>query len=136
MAHKHGKDTVLKVNSNDISVYTNESELNETTDTHEATTYGADDHAFDPGLNNGTFTCGGIYDSTAGTGPRAVFKAVKALNAAVPIIRQDEGTGSGKPQDSFNAILTSYVQSNPVADMIKWKADFQVTGAVSSAAQS
>lgn len=135
MAHKHGKDTVLKVNSNDISQYTTESELSETTDTHESTTYGADDHGFDPGLNNGTFTCSGIYDSTASTGPRAVFKAVKALNAAVTVLRQDEGTGSGKPQDSFSGILTSYVQTNPVADMIKWKADFQITGAVNSAAQ-
>lgn len=136
MAHKHGKNTVLKVNSNDISQYTTESELNESTDTHEATTYGASAHAFDPGLDNGTFTCSGMYDSTAGTGPRAVFKAVKALNAAVTVIRQDEGTGSGKPQDSFSAILTSYVQTNPVADMIKWKADFQITGAVDSTAQS
>ena len=136
MAHKHGRLTVLKVNSNDISVYTTESELTETTDTHEATTYGLADHVQDPGLNAGTFTCSGIYDSTAATGPRAVFKAVKALNAAVPIIRQDEGTGTTKPQDSFSAILTSYVQTNPVADMIKWKADFVVTGAVNSAAQA
>jgi hypothetical protein len=136
MARKHGKDTVLKVNSNDISAYTSESELDETTDTHEATGYGVDDHEVDPGLNAGTFTCGGTYNSTAVTGPRAVFKAVKALNAAVPIIRQDEGTGAGKPQDSFNAVLNSYVQTNPVADMIKWKASFTITGAVDSTAQS
>lgn len=136
MAKKHGKNTVLKVNANDISVYTSESELVEGTDTHDSTGYGVDDHEFDPGLNTGTFTCGGTYNSTAVTGPRAVFKAVKALNAAVTVVRQDEGTGPGLPQDSFSAILTSYVQTNPVADMIKWKADFVITGAVDSTAQS
>lgn len=136
MAKKHGKDTVLKVNAQDISAYTSDSELNEGTDTHDSTGYGVDDHEFDPGLNFGTFTCGGTYNSTAVSGPRAVFKAVKAGNVAVTVLRQDEGTGAGKPQDSFSAILTNYVQTNPVADMIKWKADMQITGAVDSTAQS
>jgi hypothetical protein len=77
-----------------------------------------------------------MYDSTAATGPRAVFHAVKALNAAVTCLRQLEGTGTTKPQDSFSAILTSYVETAPVADMIKWKADFQVTGDVDSTAQA
>lgn len=136
MARKHGKDTVVKVNSNDLSQYTSESELSETTDTHDVTHYGQDSHAFDPGLNNGTFSMGGTYDSTASTGPRAVFHAVKALNAAVPVIRQPEGTGAGLAQDSFSAVLTNYTETNPVADMIKWKADFQITGDVDSTAQS
>lgn len=136
MSRKHGKDTVVKVNSNDLSQYTSESELSKTTDTHDNTHYGDDAHEFDPGLNNGTFTMGGTYDSTASTGPRAVFNAVYALNAAVPIIRQTEGTGAGKPQDSFSAVLTNYTETNPVADYVKWKADFQVTGDIDATAQS
>lgn len=136
MSRAHGKNTVVKVNSNDLSQYTSESELSETTDTHDVTHYGDDSHEFDPGLNNGTFTMGGTYDSTASTGPRAVMKAVKALNAAVPVIRQPEGAGSGKAQDSFNAVLTNYTETSPVADMVRWKADFQITGDVDDTAQS
>jgi hypothetical protein len=136
MGRKHGKDTVVKVNSVDLSQYTNESELPRGTDTHDTTHYGDDAHEFDAGLNTATFTMGGTYDSTASTGPRAALLIVYALNAAVPVIRQPEGTGSGKPQDSFNAILTNYTESNPVADMIKWKADFQVTGDINAAAQA
>ena len=44
MAKKHGKDTVLKVNAQDISAYTSDSGLNEGTDTHDSTGYGVDDH--------------------------------------------------------------------------------------------
>jgi hypothetical protein len=136
MSRKHGKDTVVKVNSNDLSQYTSESEFSKTTDTHDTTHYGDDAHEFDPGLNNATFTMGGTYDSTASTGPRAALNTVYAGNAAVPIIRQTEGAGSGKPQDSFSAILTNYTETNPVADMVKWKADWQVTGDVDIAAQA
>jgi hypothetical protein len=136
MTLKHGKDTVVKVNSVDLSQYTNESEISKTTDTHDTTHYGDDAHEHSPGLNNGTFTMGGTYDTTAATGPRAALNIVYAGNAAVPIIRQPEGTGSSKPQDSFNAILTGYTETNPVADMVKWKADFQITGDVDTTAQS
>lgn len=135
MAFIHGKNTVFKVNSNDISAYTSESEIPRATDTHDVTAYGASAHAFAPGLNSATATASGTYDSTASTGPRAVFLAVYAGNAAVTVIRQPEGTGSGKPQDSFSAILTGYTETNPVADMIKWKADFQVTGNITTTAQ-
>jgi hypothetical protein len=136
MARKHGKDTVVKVNSVDLSQYTSESELSKTTDTHDTTHYGDDAHEFDPGLNNGTFTMGGTYDSTAATGPRAALNIVYGLNAAVPIVRWPEGMGMGLAADTFSAILTNYTESNPVADMIKWKADFQITGNVTITAQA
>lgn len=136
MAFKHGKDTVFKVDSTDISAYTSESEINRGTDTHDTTAYGADAHGFSAGLNTGTATASGTYDTTASTGPRAKLLSVYAGNTAVTVIRQPEGTGSGKPQDSFSAILTSYVETAPVADMIKWKADFQISGDITTTAQS
>jgi hypothetical protein len=136
MAFKHGKDTVFKVNSVDLSAYTSESEIPRSTDTHDVSAYGVDAHTFAAGLNNATATASGTYDTTASTGPRAALLAVYALNAAVTVVRQPEGTGTGKPQDSFSAILTGYTETNPVADMIKWKADFQVSGDISTTAQA
>lgn len=136
MARKHGKNTVIKVNAVDLSAYTTESELTKATDTHDTTHYGDNAHEFDPGLNTGTFTMGGNYDSTAATGPRAALNIVYAGNAAVPIVRWPEGSGTGKAADTFNAILTNYTETNPVADMVKWKADFQVTGDVTTTAQA
>lgn len=136
MAFKHGKNTVFKVDSADISAYTSESEIDRGTDTHDTSAYGVDAHTYNPGLNTATATASGTYDSTASTGPRAKMLSVYAGNAAVTVIRQPEGTGMGLPQDSFSAILTSYVETAPVADMIKWKANFQISGDIDATAQS
>ncbi len=136
MAFKHGKDTVVKVDSTDLSAYTSESEFEETTDTHDTSAYGVEAHTYGVGLDGGTFTMGGTYDSTASTGPRAKIKTVRAAKLAVTILRQPEGTGSTLPQDSFSAICTSYKESAPVADMIKWTSAWQITGSVNATAQS
>ncbi|HEX6969409.1 MAG TPA: hypothetical protein VF174_11460 [Micromonosporaceae bacterium] len=137
MAKVHGKNTVVKVDDNDLSQYCNTSEFEATKDTHDTTGYGADGHEFSEGLTNGTFTMGGVYDSTAGTGPRAVLKPLtKAGAGTVTVVRQIEGTGAGKPQDSFTAILTSYTESAPVADMVAWQAEFQISGDVDDTPQS
>lgn len=135
MAFKHGKSTVFKVNAVDLSAYTSESEINRGTDTHDVSAYGDNAHKFGAGLNTGTASASGTYDTTASTGPRAALLAVYALNAPVTVLIQPEGTGTPKPQDSFSAILTSYVQTQPVADMIKWKAEFQITGDITTTAQ-
>lgn len=136
MTFIHGKNTEVSVNSVDLSQYTSESEINRGTDTHDVSAYGNDAHAFGAGLNTGTFTMGGTYDNTASTGPRDALLAVYALNAPVPVLRLPEGDGMGKPQDAFDAILTSYVETNPVADMVKWRADFQITGDIDTGDQS
>jgi hypothetical protein len=136
MAKKHGKDTVVKVDGDDLSVYTNTSEFKPTTDTEDTTTYGADGHVYDAGLTDGEFSMGGFYDSTAATGPRAVLQPLKGAAAKVPVIRQPEGTGSGLPQDSFTGVMTSYVETNPVEGYIKWTASFKISGDVNSTAQS
>ena len=136
MALVHGKNTVITVDSTDLSQYTNESEFTKETDTHEVTAYGDDAKNYNPGLNDAQFSMGGHYDSTASTGPRAKLNAVYAGNAAVTIERRPEGTGAGLPQDAFSAILTSYVETDPVGDMVTWSAEWQVSGDVDTTAQS
>ncbi|HEX6579216.1 MAG TPA: hypothetical protein VF082_12700 [Jiangellaceae bacterium] len=135
MAKIHGKETVVTVDGDDLSTYTNTSEINRTMATHDVTGYGADANAFSSGLLNGTFTMGGVYDSESSAGPRAVLRPLLVAGAAVTVVRRPEGTGSGLPQDSFSAILSSYVESNPVAEMVAWTAEFQISGNVTSTAQ-
>lgn len=134
MAHVHGKNTVIKVGAADLSQYTNTSELTEASDTHDVTTYGNDAHRYDGGLLDNKFTMAGVYDSTAGTGPRAVLKPLRGLKAA--IVRQPEGTGSGLPQDAFSAILNSYVETSPTADMVAWSTEWTIDGEVDDTAQA
>lgn len=129
MARVHAKNTVITVDSNDLSEFANTSEFERTGDEHDVTTYGNDGHVFDKGLTNGTFTLGGFYDSTASTGPRAVLEPLVA-SGVVPVTRQPEGVGPGLPQDSFSGLLTSYTESAPVADFVQWSATIRVSGDV------
>lgn len=135
MALVHSKNTVVTVDADDLSAYTNTSQFNPTTDEHDVTTYGQDGHVFAGGLTNGQFTMGGFYDSTASTGPRAVLQPIQAAGTAVTVVRRPQGTGAGLPQDSFSGLLTSYTESAPVADYQAWQATFRVSGDVNSAAQ-
>lgn len=134
MAKQHGKTTVVKVGANDISQYCDASELERSGDTHDTTTYGNTSHRYNGGLLDGKFTCSGVYDTAAGTGPRAVLRP--AIGTTQTLTRQVEGTGSGKPQDLFSAVLAKYVETNPVADMVKWSSEWTIDGDVDSTAQA
>jgi hypothetical protein len=136
MAFVHGKDTFISLDGDDLSAFVNTSELGRTKDTHDVTTYGKDDHVYTGGLGDGKATMQGIYDNTAGTGPRAVIVPIREAGLAVTLIRQPEGTGASKPQDSVDVIVTNYVETNPVADMVAWSCEMQLSDAVDSTAQS
>lgn len=134
MANQHGSKTVVKVGADDLSQYTNASELTVGADNHDTTTYGNTAHRYQGGLKDSKFTMSGLYDTTAGTGPRAVLHGHEG--ETLSITRQTEGTGAGKPQDVFDAVLTSYVESNPVADMVTWSSEWVVDGEVVSTPQT
>lgn len=135
MAFIHGKNTVLTVATKDISQYCTSSELERTVDSHDVTGYGKSDHVVLGGLRAGTFSIDGNYDNTTSTGPRAVLQPT--IDAAVPvaIVRKPEGTGVGKPQESFSALCVSYVETSPVADKVSWSAKFTVSDAITSTTQ-
>jgi hypothetical protein len=136
MAFMHGKNTFISVGGADLSAYTNASEIGRKREVHQVTTYGKDAHVKSKGLKDGTFSMSGTYDNTAGTGPRAVLLAAyEDDDNLIEIIRRPEGTGSGKPQDRFDAACTSYTETNPVADMVTWSADFEISDLVNTTAQ-
>jgi hypothetical protein len=134
MAYQHGRSTVVSVAAKDLSAYTNTSQLNRKADVHDTTCYGVDDKTKQGGLRENTFTMGGIYDSTIATSPRGVF--VGAVGSTLAIVRKPEGTGSGKPNEAFSGVLNSYVETNPVADMVSWQADFDISGPVTTTTQA
>lgn len=132
MSFVHGKNTVIDVDSNDISAFVNSSEWNRVADDHDTTGYGADSHAYEGGLLNATLTMSGTYESGV-TGPKAVIEPLLATK--VPFIRQPEGAGSGLPQETGTALVKSYVETNPVAGMITWSAELKVSGDVDTTPQ-
>ena len=134
MAFVHGKDTFISLDGDNLSAFCNTSTLTRQADSHDVTTYGAEDHVFVGGLGNGTCSIGGFYDNTASTGPRAVIEPL--VGTVVVLIRQPEGTGSGLPQDEVDVLVTNYVETSPVADIVTWTAQLQLSGAIDSTAQA
>jgi hypothetical protein len=133
MAFSHGKNTFISIDGDDLSDFTNTSELGRTADKHDVTCYGANSHAYEGGLLDGTGSMSGIYDNTA-AGPRAVIEPL--IGTVVTLIRRPDGTGSGKAQDSVSVLVEGYTETNPVADMVAWSAELQLTGDVDSTAQA
>lgn len=133
MAFVHGKNTFISLNGADLSIYVNTSDLKRGADEHDLTTYGKNAHVVGGGLLNGSASMGGLYDNTAGTGPRAVVRPL--IGTTVPLIRRPEGTGTGKPQDSVNVLVKSYVETNPVADFVAWSCEMTLSDVVTSTTQ-
>lgn len=134
MSKQHGKDTVVLVDSKDISQYTNTSSKTFAAMIHDLTTYGNDSQVNAGGLLTNAATIGGWYDTQAGTGPRAVLLPLRGQT--VTFIHRPEGTGSGKPQDSFSVVVGQYVETSPVADYVSWTCDLTGSGDADHTAQS
>lgn len=145
MSAIHGKNTYISVTTlspaptgaHDISPYCDTSAFNYVRDSHDLTTYGQDGHVYGGGLTNHSFSCGGKYDTSTTAGPRAIFGPLMSATGEqlVSVTRRVEGTGSGKPEETFNALLTGFVETSPVADYVTWSADFQVSGSVTRTTQ-
>jgi hypothetical protein len=134
MAFQHGKNTYVSVGGDDISTWTNTSELTRGAQSHDLTMYGATSEVHGGGLKNGKFTAGGRYDNTAGTGTAAVLGPL--VGTTVEIVRRVEGTGTGKPESTFDGLLVSYVETSPVADYVAWSAEFTVSGDIDDTPQA
>lgn len=122
MARSHGRLTQITINADDLSAYTNASDLERGADSHDTTTYGASHHRHEGGLKDGTFKCSGFYEVGA-DGPHQTLAGI--VGTVVEIIRKIEGTGSGKPLETWDALLVKYTESAPVADYVQWAAEFE-----------
>lgn len=134
MSFIHGRDTFISLDGDDLSPYTTTSQLEKSADSHDVTTYGQDAHVFQGGLLNGTATASGVYDSSTSSGPRAVIESL--VGTVVSLIRRTEGTGAGKPQQTVNVLVLKYTETNPVADMITWSTDLQLSGTITNSTQT
>lgn len=133
MAFKHGKDTEISLDGDDLSEFCNTSQLDQEADEHDTTTYGRDDYVFQGGLKKGAFSMGGVYDDSA-TGPKAIIEPL--IGTVVVLVRKPEGSGAGKPAETVNVLVKKYTETNPVADMITWSCDMTKSGALTATDQT
>lgn len=135
MAFVHGKGSVFKIDNSGgalqtLTAYVDSIEMNNTVDTAESTTMGSEVKTYLSGQSDATLSISGKWDSTASTGPDAVLRGLIGLETTSTFEIGPEGSTSGKVKYSGECFLTSYVASMPVADVVTYTADFQVTGAV------
>lgn len=123
MARTHGKDTEISVAGDDLTEYTNASDIERSADSSDTTTYGAEHHRHEGGLKDGTFKMSGFYEVGA-NGPHQTL--APAVGTVVEVIRKVEGTGSGKPTETFDALLVKYAESAPVAEYVQFSAEFEL----------
>lgn len=147
MSLVHSKKTVILIAAasvavtgthSDLSTYCDSSEIPRTREVNDVTTYGNDAKRKAKGLKDSTFSMGGVYDSAASVGPRAVLLPLydDDTETLVRIKRRPEGTGTGLPQDMFTGVITNYVETDPVADHIRWSCDVDIDGEIDTTAQS
>jgi hypothetical protein len=129
MAFVHGKGTVVSVDANDMGPFGTSCEFEIKAEAHDVTTYGNDWKVFSGGLKESSLKMEGNYDDAA-AGPRATLEDL--VGTVIEVIYSPEGAGTGKPTRTFNGLMTSYNEVAPVADMIKFTAQFQGSGEVAT----
>lgn len=127
MAFTHGKGVKITLNGSDLSAFSSNTTVGRESDSHDVTTYGKNAHVYSGGLLDGTVTLSGTYDDGA-TGPQAVIEPLLGTN--VTLVYQAEGAGAGKPSKSATVLVMSYEETAPVADMISWQCECQLSGDV------
>lgn len=128
-----GAEAVFLLNAADISDFVDTITHTESVDSLDVTTFGNGGHRKRGGLTAGTIAVGGVYDTTT-AGPRDVIKPLKGT--VVAFDWRPEGTGSGLPATTGNVLVQNYVESAPVADIVRWTAALEIDGDVTDANQS
>ena len=96
----------------------------QTIETAETTAFGSSNKSYIVGLKDTTISVSGLWDATidgylSGTEP-----------ASRSFIYGPAGSTSGYVKYTGECIMTGYTQDNPVADVVTYSVDLQVTGAV------
>jgi len=131
MAFVHGKYSVFKLDNDsgtltDISSYVNNVDFPQTADIAETSVLGATNKTYIVGLKDATISVTGLWDSTVD----GIFGAVIGQSATLSFEYSPEGTAGGTVLYSGEAICTGYTKNSPVADVVSYTAELQVTGAV------
>lgn len=133
MAFKHGKDAYVSLNAVNLSAFCNNTDLGREADEHDVTTYGKSAHVYSGGLLDGSVTIAGVYDDGASS-PEAVIEPL--LGTVVAFVYRPEGTGSGKPERSGQVLVKNYEETTPVADMITWSCELQLSDTLTKSTQA
>lgn len=132
MAQAHGKDSVLTINTQNISAHVKTVDFSRATDANDTTTKGAEGKTFRPGLTDGEIKIAGLWDDAAVTGSRTVLRALLGTETTTTFEWGPEGNTTGQEKDSGSCVLTQYDESSPIDDMVAFTATLKISGDVTS----
>lgn len=112
------------------TVYLNEASPSQEIDTAETTVLGNTAKNYIPGLEDGTFSCSGLFDPTFAT-------AIQTMKRVIVSFRyRPAGTGTGLPEWTGKCIMTSYNVGTSVDEAATVELEFQITNGITVAAQA
>lgn len=123
---RHGKRTAVFLNGTDMSPFLNEATTTQEMETAETTTFGDNDKTYIIGLADGTISCSGLFDSTAGASDDVLNGLIGEEDNSITVC--PEGATAGRRAVLANGQLTSYEVSSPVSDVVSISAEIQADG--------
>jgi hypothetical protein len=137
MAFSHGKGAAFSLDNatgtlTDISTYLDEISFPSSIETGETTTFQSPGAAktYVPGLRDATFSLSGKFDPTVDALFEGLIAAQAAGSAAADFAYGPAGSASAAVKYEGAAWVTGYDISTPVADVVTFSVDLQVTGQV------
>ena len=133
----HGKDSVFSIEDSaattlrDLSSQLTNVAFSRSNDNHDNTAFGSEGHTFQNGLTNGTITLTGWADTTASTGTLTVLDSLVGLDSiTVGWEYGPLGSVTGAVKYTGECVLTSLDVSDPVADLVSFTCQLQISGDV------
>lgn len=134
MAFAHGKTGAFKLGTTgtpgtvvDLSAWLDNVSFPESVDTGETTVFGQSSKSYVVGLKDSTISISGKWDAT--TLDPQLF-GLLGSTVAVTWEYGPAGSTVGMVRYTGTAFMTSYQVTTPVADVVTFSCDFQVTGNV------
>lgn len=129
----HGKSAALAHGGKDITQWMSEATATMTADTGDTSHFGANAKTYIVGLNDATFSGGGLYDGAV-AGIHEYFEALIATETTsevqVPITFSPEGFVFGAAAITGVAKTTTYEVNPVVSDVVKLSFEMQANGGI------
>lgn len=129
--YRHGKNTVVLVDANDLSSFFNEASSTREVETAETTSFGSSAKTYISGLKDGTISVSGMFDGSASAVDQILTAAIGSATDSITTIAV-EGTATGGLCHMAAVQETSYEVTSPVGDVVSTSAEFQADGGVES----
>ena len=123
---RHGKRTAVLMNGTNMSPFLNEATTTQEIETAETTTFGDLDKTYIAGLADGTISCSGLFDGTAGASNAVMTGSLGQEDNTFTVL--PEGATRGLRSVIANGQLTSYEVSSPVGDVVAISTEIQADG--------